>query len=239
MPFAVDALPEPMAHFRTTRPGRLDHLTKSLEVLCPELCSPTAFGGAPVVDLGIGRAPWTTVELANRWRPVPVVGLDHADDVVRGATAFERENLSFRVGSFVLPVRARLVRVMNVLRDMGAREAAGELAALRGRVVDGGWVVEGNCSVEGATGVVQVLQEVGGAHVLWGVVCWADGRRGTAPAGFVSRLPVTLRGNEVLARRLDDWMRAYRAASGDRLAVSAEQVGVRRLTSVAYLLRVG
>ena len=75
-----------------------------------------------VVDLGYGRLPVTTLELAQRLRPVRpdlrVVGLDIDPDRVGAAQAAQTGTVEFRVGGFELAgLHPVLVRAFNVLRQ--------------------------------------------------------------------------------------------------------------------------
>jgi hypothetical protein len=203
---------------RKTRAGRLRQLDELLlseaKALLERRDGP--FADAPVVDLGLGARPWTTLELADALAPhgVPVLGVDIAPDVVEDARRIAHaqgtsDRVRFAIASFALPVRARLVRVMNVLRDGGPDAARAAHAALAPSVLPGGVVVEGS---SGATG------EVGAAHWLVrdeeglrrdSLLFWTDGTRGTAPNLFRDRLPRDLRGDHPIKAVLADWMAAY------------------------------
>lgn len=217
-----------MAHRRKTRPGRLRMLDAMLLDLAPELLRPEAAEGAAVVDLGVGARPWTTEELAEAVAPLEVVGVEIAADVVERAQEHARPGLSFVQGSFDLPVRARVVRVMNVLRDLRAHEVPGAHARIGAQVVEGGLVLEGSCGPEGEAGVVHVLRKREGRLHREGLLFWLDGSRGTAPMVFRDRLPRDLRGDRehVVMELLQRWMGAYVGLGDveDRLWRSARAV---------------
>lgn len=164
------------------------------------------------MDLGLGAEPWTTLELADAVAPIEVVGLDHAPEVVARAMAHARPGLSFQVGSFDVPVRARLIRVMNVLRDLDPEAVPAVHARVGASVVEGGLVVEGSCGPAGEAGVAHVLRRREGRVVHEALLFWLDGKRGTAPWVFRDRLPRDLLGvpDHPVAAMLDRWMARYR-----------------------------
>ena len=105
-----------------------------------------------VVDLGYGRTPVTTVEMAARLAEVrtgiEVVGVEIDRDRVAAAEPYARPGLSFRRGGFNLPLDGRrpcVVRAMNVLRQYEEAEVAGIWATLAGQLDHDGIVVEGTC----------------------------------------------------------------------------------------------
>lgn len=179
----------------------------------PQLLDPEhpAFRRLPVVDLGIGARPWTTVELAEHIEPLEVVGVEIAEELVARAQEHVRPGLRFVRGSFDLPVAARLVRVMNVLRDLRPHEVPEAHARIGRYVAAGGLVLEGSCGPEGEAGVVHALRKRGDALVREALWFWLDGTRGTAPLVFRDRLPRDLRGDREhpAMELLHRWMEAY------------------------------
>ncbi|HCH61884.1 MAG TPA: methylase [Deltaproteobacteria bacterium] len=193
------------------------------------------WASAPVVDVGVGARPWTTVELAACVAPLPVIGVDHSADVLRHARAFETPSLSFVSGSFSLPVQhARLVRVMNVLRD-GPPEAVEGLHAQLGRsLLVGGLLIEGSCAPDGAAGTAHWLRKTPTGLVREGLLLWLGGARGLHPMALRERLPRDLLadpGHPIYAL-LDRWAEAVERlpAGSDRLATAAAFID--RLTPV-------
>ena len=233
----------PETGHQKTRRGRLDALDALLASLDASQLDPQGPWGvdAPVVDVGLGAVPWTTVDWFHRLR-LPVVGVDHAPRVVERAQAFAEPGLTFVPGGLELPVNeARMVRVLNVLRG-GPPAAAQAAHALLGRpLLDGGLVIEGSCSPTGDVGVVHRLRKRGDRLHREALLFWLEPTHGDAPLRFRDRLPRDLRGDRhhpvlgLLAR----WMDAYRACprGPERLLRSAADVPhVRMLTPGAALL---
>jgi hypothetical protein len=104
-----------------------------------------------VIDLGFGSSPITTVELADRLRPIRpgirVLGLELDPERVAAAKPATRPGeLEFARGGFELAGRAPiLVRAFNVLRQYPEPEVASAWATLRARLAPGGVLVEGTC----------------------------------------------------------------------------------------------
>lgn len=204
---------------------QLDALVR---VWAPELFdagNPTLMG-SPVVDLGIGAQPWTTLELADAVAPLEVVGVDISAELVEAAREHERPGLRFLVGSFDLPVQARLVRCMNVVRDLDPGQVPDAHARIGAGVLEGGVVVEGSCGPEGEAGVAHGLCKRAGRLEREALLFWADGTRGTAPMVFRDRLPRDLRGDRAhpVTALLERWMEAYLELEGPgRLERAAAQ----------------
>ena len=220
-----------MGFRRQTRPGRLallDCVTLALEAsLLSRRDGPWA--QAPVVDVGIGSLPWTTVELAALVAPLQVIGVDISEDVVARARSFETPDLSFLCGSFSLPVRGvRLIRMMNVLRDGPPEAVASAHAQLGESLLDGGLVIEGSCAPSGEVGTAHWLRKTSTGLQREGLVMWLDGSRGTHPMAFRDRLPRDLRGAQPhpVFDALACWTEALHRlpASPDRLTVAAAAV---------------
>jgi hypothetical protein len=106
-----------------------------------------------VVDLGYGRHPVTTVELADRLRgdvrhDVEVIGVEIVRERVEAAQRYARPGLSFDRGGFNLPVGSRrpvVVRALNVLRQYDEAAAAGAWRVLCAQLDDDGVLIEGTC----------------------------------------------------------------------------------------------
>lgn len=215
-------------HRRKTRRGRLSQLDDLLIAWQPELFAADAFDRAPLVDMGLGARPWTTVELADRVDPIAVIGVDLSHDLVARAQEHARPGLTFVYGDLAVPEPCRLVRVMNVLRDLEAHEVPAAHEKLAVNVLPGGWVVEGSCGPTGEAGTAHALQKRNGVLHRTAMVFWLDGSRGTAPIAFRDRLPRDLAGDRPhpVQEVLEHWMQVYRALGpiDDRLAVAAQQV---------------
>jgi len=190
-----------------------------------------AYAEAPVVDLGLGARPWTTLEWAASLRPrgLTVVGVDHAEELVhRARVDHSAPGVRYEVGGFDLPVHGvRLIRAMNVLRDLGPEATAPAHARLGRSLLDGGLLVEGSCGPVGEVGCAHLVRRRGDELVREGLLMWLDGARGTAPLLFRDRLPRDLRGalaqDHPVKQLLLDWMARYRAlpAGPERLAAAA------------------
>ncbi|MGN6522522.1 MAG: class I SAM-dependent methyltransferase [Actinomycetes bacterium] len=122
-----------------------------------------------VVDLGYGRAHWTTPERAERLAvirsDVRVVGLEIDPARVAAALPYARPpRTTFGLGGFELPldehlperrsgelgtVRPLIVRAFNVLRQYNEGEVAHAWRQLTSRLAPGGVVVEGTCDETG------------------------------------------------------------------------------------------
>ncbi|MFT5682993.1 MAG: hypothetical protein ACI8RZ_003920 [Myxococcota bacterium] len=226
-----------MGFRRKTRPGRLallDRATLALEAsLLNRRDGPWA--EAPVVDLGIGARPWTTLELAALIAPLQVIGVDISEELVARARSLDTPNVSFVCGSFSLPMRGvRLIRVMNVLRDGPAEAVASAHTQLGESLLDGGLAIEGSCAPDGEVGTAHWLRKTSAGLVREGLVLWMDGSRGAHPMAFRDRLPRDLRGDRKhpVFDALTRWTDALHQlpASSDRLAAAA--VSVDRLTPI-------
>ena len=106
-----------------------------------------------VVDLGYGRHPVTTLELADRLAAevradVDVVGVEIVRERVEAASGMARPGLSFVRGGFNLPLTRRrpvVIRAMNVLRQYDESAAADAWRTLCTQLDDDGVLVEGTC----------------------------------------------------------------------------------------------
>lgn len=188
------------------------------------------------MDVGLGAHPWTTLELVKALEvlehPPEVVGVDVDARVVAGAREVAPE-MRFEVGDLQLAgVRARLVRVMNVLRDRGPEEVPAAHARLGSMLVPGGVLIEGSCGPSGEVGVVHRIRRTPGGLVREGLWMWTTGERGTAPLLFRDRLPRDLRRSvhpgHALGELMAAWMEAYRAVPErglERLAASVRALG--------------
>ncbi|MDQ1711826.1 MAG: hypothetical protein QOE45_1276 [Frankiaceae bacterium] len=165
-----------------------------------------------VVDLGYGRHPVTTLELADRLaavRPdVDVVGVEIARERVDAALPYARERLAFVRGGFDLPLGGRrpvVVRAMNVLRqyDPGAAAAAWDL--LRSRLDDDGVLIEGTCDEVGRRAAWVALDREG-PRTLTFAARTEDLAR---PSDLAERLPKALIHRNVPGEPVHAFLRAW------------------------------
>jgi hypothetical protein len=174
-----------------------------------------------VVDLGYGRHPVTTIELADRLgevRPdVEVVGVEIVRERVEAALPYARERLSFVRGGFNLPLAGRrpvVVRAMNVLRQYDEPAAAEAWALLRAQLADDGVLVEGTCDEVGRRAVWVALDERGPRTVTFA----ARVEELERPSALAERLPKALIHRNVPGERvhafLGVWDRAWQRTAG-------------------------
>ncbi|MBW4715813.1 class I SAM-dependent methyltransferase [Saccharothrix obliqua] len=133
----------------TTNPNRLRRVDRWVAHACGDLLRDTA--DPLVVDLGYGSSPVTTVELADRLRPLRpdlrVLGLElDPERVAAGAAVADPPRLEFRRGGFELAGRRPvLLRAFNVLRQYTEEQANEAWTTMLGRLAPGGVLVEGTC----------------------------------------------------------------------------------------------
>ncbi len=242
-----------------TAPNRLRRLDAFLAMWAgPGLWHQTG----PVIDLGFGREPITTAEMAERFwvhdRSIEVIGVELDAERVAAGAAYARPGLRFLRGGFnvSIPRPARLIRAMNVLRQYDP-EAVGEAwAQMAANLAPGGLLVEGTCSPTGGIMVVNLLRRVGDGLRLEGVLFSARlGRVGSDPEMFPPVLPKQLIHRMVPGEPIhgffEDWRTAARTtaplktwgacqhfvATGQQLALRHPGVLARpRLLRRGYLL---
>jgi hypothetical protein len=173
------------------------------------------------VDLGYGRHPVTTLELADRLaeaRPdVDVVGVEIVRERVEAALPYARERLAFVRGGFNLPLGGRrpvVIRAMNVLRQYDEAAAAEAWALLRAQLDDDGALVEGTCDEVGRRSVWVALDRGGPRTLTFAARVDALER----PSDLAERLPKALTARNVPGEPvhafLVAWDRAW-ARAGD------------------------
>ncbi len=146
-----------------------------------------------VVDLGYGRLPVTTLELAARLRtPVPgvrVVGLEIDPERVAAGQAAAGGAVEFRRGGFELAgLRPAVVRAFNVLRQYPEDEVAGAWKSMRDRLAPGGVIVDGTCDELGRLSTWVLLDADGPVSLT--LAC--DPRHLDRPSDLAERLPKAL-----------------------------------------------
>lgn len=199
-----------------TRAGRLRLLDALLIDREADLLG--APGPAPVVDLGVGALPWTTMEWAHalwaRWPGLSVTAVEI--DPLRLAVARDvgDARIHWVEGGFDLPAPpARLVRAMNVLRQYRPDEVTPALSRMGAGLAVGGLLVEGSASRGGEVVVARLIRQTPGGLQAEGLLFATDFSQGFAPALFAGSLPRDLRPDGPLhptARALlDAWTRAW------------------------------
>ncbi len=158
--------------------------------------------GATVVDLGYGRLPVTTLELAARLHTVApgvrVIGLEIDPDRVTAAqAAAERlpaqaaagNSVEFRCGGFELAgLRPALVRAFNVLRQYPEEAVAGAWQTMRERLAPDGVIIDGTCDELGRLCTWVLLDRTGPVSLT--LAC--DPQHLQRPSELAERLPKAL-----------------------------------------------
>jgi len=179
----------------TTNPNRLRRVDRWL--VGPQARRLRGHRGIPVVvDLGYGASPITTVELADRLRPVrpdvEVVGIEIDPVRVEGARPLERPGLRFDVGGFEVPLaqgaRPLLVRAFNVLRQYDESTVGAAWDLVRSRLTPDGLLVDGTCDELGRLATWVAVEASGPVSLT---LSWR--LRGlTRPSVVAERLPKAL-----------------------------------------------
>jgi len=172
-----------------------------------------------VVDLGYGRLPVTTLELASRLRAVRpdarVVGLEIEPERVEVARAASDGRAEFALGGFELAgLRPVLVRAFNVLRQYPEDAVADAWRTMQSRLAPGGVLVDGTCDELGRRGCWVLLDRDGPVSLT--LAC--DARAIERPSDLAERLPKILIHHNVpgqpVRTLLDAADRAWAAAAG-------------------------
>ena len=155
-----------------------------------------------VVDLGYGRLPVTTTELAARLRAVTpavrVIGLEI--DPQRVADAHSADpSVEFAVGGFELAgLRPVVVRAFNVLRQYPAEAVDGAWATMRAQLAPSGVIVDGTCDELGRRACWVLLDADGPVSLT--LAC--DPRHIERPSDLAERLPKVLIHHNVPGQRI-------------------------------------
>lgn len=186
----------------------------------PRIRAALASAAEPVVvDLGYGRLPVTTLELAARLRPIRpdirVVGLEIDPERVSAARAAGDGSVEFEVGGFELAgLRPVLVRAFNVLRQYPVEAVEQAWRSMRSRLAPGGTIVEGTCDEVGRHCTWVLLD--GSGPVTLTLAC--DPRHIERPSDLAERLPKVLIHQNVPGRPIHDLLaaadRAWATAAG-------------------------
>jgi len=174
-----------------------------------------------VVDLGYGRLPVTTLELAARLRTVRpdvrVVGLEIDPQRVEAARAHPQPPVGgaeFRLGGFELAgLRPILLRAFNVLRQYPEESVLDAWQTMRSRLAPGGLVLDGTCDELGRLNCWVLLDADGPVSLT--LACDPDAIE--RPSDLAERLPKALIHHNVpgqpIHRLLDAADRAWAAAA--------------------------
>lgn len=146
-----------------------------------------------VVDLGYGRLPVTTFELAARLRSVRpdirVVGLEIDPDRVAAAREARSATVDFALGGFELAgLQPVLVRAFNVLRQYPEDAVAGAWDTMRSQLAPAGLIIDGTCDEMGRLSCWVLLDHDGPVSLT--LAC--DPRAIERPSDLAERLPKIL-----------------------------------------------
>lgn len=172
-----------------------------------------------VVDLGYGRLPVTTVELAARVRAVcpgaRVVGLEIDPERVEVARALAGGDVEFGHGGFELAgLRPAVVRAFNVLRQYPEESVSEAWRTMQAALAPGGVLIDGTCDELGRLGCWVLLDRTGPVSLT--LAC--DARAIERPSDLAERLPKVLIHHNVPGQPVhtlfDAADRAWAAAAG-------------------------
>ena len=182
-------------------------------------CPPDPTEAPVVVDLGYGRLPVTTLELAARLRvvrpDVRVVGLEIDPQRVAAAREIARGAAEFLPGGFELAgFRPVLVRAFNVLRQYPEDEVADAWRTMQDNLAPGGLLLDGTCDELGRRGCWLLLDRDGPLSLT--LAC--DPRAIERPSDLAERLPKALIHHNVPGQPVHTLLtaadRAWAAAAG-------------------------
>ncbi len=158
-----------------------------------------------VVDLGYGRLPVTTFELASRLqsvRPdVRVVGLE----IDPGRVVAGRDGVEFGVGGFELAgLRPVLVRAFNVLRQYSEQDVPQSWSVMRSSLAPGGLIVDGTCDELGRRCCWVLIDRAGPVSLT--LAC--DPQHIERPSDLAERLPKVLIHHNVAGQPIHELLSA-------------------------------
>ncbi|WP_099246500.1 SAM-dependent methyltransferase [Mycobacterium sp. shizuoka-1] len=168
-----------------------------------------------VVDLGYGRLPVTTLELAARLRAVRhdirVIGLEIDPQRV----VPDVDGVEFRVGGFELAgLHPVLVRAFNVLRQYPEESVEQAWAQMRAQLAPDGLIMDGTCDELGRRCCWVLLDRDGPVSLT--LAC--DPRHIERPSDLAERLPKVLIHHNVPGRPIHSLLaaadRAWAASAG-------------------------
>jgi len=214
-----------------TRPARLACLDTWLlrrerDLLNHPTCS--AF-----VDVGFGEHPITTLETFRALRDanpaLAVIGFElDAARASNAQTRFQQEGLCFRRGGFrdaaACEPKARIIRVMNVLRSYPPQQVEAVHDTLATGLIDGGLLIEGTSDTAGHVLTAWLIRREGTAARKEGLLLYTDFSRGFSPWLLRDYIPRDIRrdvqpGTPIHAL-LTDWHAAWSAvrSAGEKSA---------------------
>lgn len=223
----------------TTNPNRL---RRSDRWLCAEHATALRTATDPlVVDLGYGATPVTAVELLSRLRrvrpDVEVVGVEIDPARVEAAQPLAGPGLSFALGGFEVPVtggrRPLVVRAFNVLRQYDEAAVGPAWTTVRGRLADGGLLVDGTCDELGRRAAWVSVDAAAGPVSLTLSQRLAGLQR---PSDVAERLPKVLIHRNVPGEAVHAWLTALDDA-WDREAALASYGARQRFAAAVARVR--
>ncbi|MEL6345914.1 MAG: class I SAM-dependent methyltransferase [Myxococcota bacterium] len=158
----------------------------------------TRKGGGLIVDLGYGRVPITTVEMAQRFWKINAglwfLGVEIDRARIDAADAFRLPRMEYRLGGFDLPLsgseQVRMIRAMNVLRQYPEAEAVPYHIKLCKFLMPGGLLIEGTSSPFGRRIVINLFRKIGFENYrLEALLFSTNFREGFTPDLFPPVLP--------------------------------------------------
>ena len=175
----------------------------------------------PVVDLGYGETPGTTIEMHSRLLDVlpgiEVVGIEIDRERVLRAAPLAGADRRFVHGGFDLQALglppARLVRAMNVLRQYDPSAVADAWALMGRGLAPGGLLVEGTSDPLGRRMVVNLLRRPmdPDAPLRWEATLFSlSPGADPDPAAFQAVLPKVLIHRCTPGEPVGDWMSDWR-----------------------------
>jgi len=174
---------------------------------------------AITVDLGYGRLPVTTLELAGRLRTirpdVRVIGLEIDPERVTAARESTDDRVEFALGGFELAgLRPVLVRAFNVLRQYPQEAVADAWHTMQSHLAPEGLIVDGTCDEVGRRCSWVLLDRDGPVSLT--LAC--DPRAIDTPSDLAERLPKVLIHHNVPGQPIHALLaaadRAWAAAAG-------------------------
>jgi len=214
-----------------TRSGRLASLDRYLVAREGSLLVDPAHGMSPVVDVGFGDSPITTLQLAEAVRAsapgLQVIGYEIDPGRAAHAAARNADALTvFRHGGFQQVAqaspKARVIRVMNVLRSYPSEAVTPIRHLLGAGLVEGGLLIEGTSDTEGHVLTAWLLRRRGESIHAEGLLLFTDFERGFNPWLFRDYLPRDLRRSIPPGTALHEWLSAW-----ERHWAQARAAGVR------------
>jgi hypothetical protein len=204
----------------TTGANRLRRADRWMVGSAPVRAALRSAGEPVVVDLGYGRLPVTTLELAHRLRGVEprvrVVGLEIDPDRVAAATAaVDHRAAEFRLGGFELAgLHPVVVRAFNVLRQYPEDAVAQAWHTMQAALDPAGVIIDGTCDELGRRCTWVLLDATGPLSLT--LAC--DPRHIERPSDLAERLPKVLIHHNVPGRPVYGLLaaadRAWAASAG-------------------------